>query len=154
MVSNIKSPQEVYDEYITVVSLNKNLLYKKSKLKYESTELNDFEKFLDKYCPFLIKNGASKDDLDPNSDISKQADAELPKFIDSQRFTIDLPDYGNDYVAYKPGKDPTNLNANFESILHRAGWKITYVAKYPVVDSGSITSYAQFELSPIEPIKK
>lgn len=157
MCNNIKSPQELYDEYNDIELLQDKELYKKSNAKYEKSDLNDFEQFLDNNCPFLIKNGTCKNKLDSYTPLAVRSIVEIRLFINKEFFTLDLPEDQNKYVSYSIDTSNKNkrtacLNLKYETLLKQADWKIKYIGEY--YDDDTNTVYAQFRLIPIEKISK
>ena len=167
MTTNIKSPQELYDEYSDVELLQDKELYKRSNAKYEKSNLSDFEQFLDNNCPFLIKNGTCKNKLDSNMPLALRSTIEIRLFINKHFFTLDLPEDKNKYVSYSIDTSNKNertacLNSKYKTLLEKANWKIKYIGEY-YDDSNWSDSinihptykvYAQFKLIPIGKISE
>lgn len=165
MCNNIKSPQELYDEYNDIELLQDKELYKKSNVEYEKSDLNDFEQFLDNNCPFLIKNGTCKNKLDSHTPLAVRSTIEIRHFINTQAFTLDLPEDQNKYMSCSIDTSNKNarmacLNSKYEAFLKQAGWKIKYMGEYYDNQSDGINIhptnkvYAQFTLVPIENISE
>ena len=157
MCNNIKSPQELYDEYNDIELLQDKELYKKSNVEYEKSDLSDFEQFLDNNCPFLIKNGTCKNKLDSYTPLAVRSIVEIRLFINKEFFTLDLPEDQNKYVSYSIDTSNKNataayLNSKYETLLKQAHWKIKYIREYYDDDTHEV--YAQFRLIPIEKISK
>lgn len=157
MYNNIKSPQELYDEYNDIELLQDKELYKKSNAKYEKSNLSDFEQFLDNNCPFLIKNGTCKNKLDSYTPLAVRSIVEIRHFINKQAFTLDLPEDQNEYVSYSIDTSNKNataayLNSKYEILLKQANWKIKYIREYYDDDTHEV--YAQFTLTPIKKISE
>lgn len=162
MSTNIKSPQELYDEYNGVELLRDKELYKKSTTKYEKLKLNGFEQFLDNNCPFLIKNGTRKNTLNKNDPLAYQANFEIKRFMNFKSFVLDLPEDENKYMAHSI--DTSNnkrifwIEPKYKRILMQAGWQTKYVSKYydNMIDQINLNPtgklYIQFALTPIKNI--
>lgn len=165
MTTNIKNPQELYDEYNNVELLQDKEVYKKSNAKYEKSNLSDFEQFLDNNCPFLIKNGTCKDKLDSHTPLAVRSTIEIRLFINKHTFTLDLPEDQNKYVSYSIDTSNKNartayLHSKYKTLLEKAGWKIKYAGEYCDNKSDSINThptnkiYAKFTLIPTEKISE
>lgn len=165
MTVNIKSPQELYDEYYDISKVNSRFLYTADMLKnlipnlskkYDESELSNFEQFLDQCCPFLIKNGTTKTRLGDNYCLACLTNHDVWQFIFMQKFMLDLPESETKYVTVTNDNSSKSayLNPEYKKLLNDAGWNVKYATYYcdNVQDvfnpHPTGQTYVQFEMTP------